>query len=126
MKTKVIAPKVKKVTPGAQVAKVVKVAKVSNYSIMMESYKANKDEIYSLSGAIKNFNPSEKFLKVTKMKLSEVTDKFILSNATKFSRLKNINGSIYQIVYLNKVATDKLKTRWSPWDIYQIVYFATK
>lgn len=110
----------------AKGANLPKAKKVSNYSTMLESYKANKAEVYSLSGALKNFNPSDKFLQVAKMKREQITVSFILDNATKFGRLKKIKGEVYQIVYLNKVATDKLKTKWSIWDVYQIVLGATK
>ena len=115
--------KVKSVTPAANVEKIA--PKESSYKVMLNWHKANKANLYSLSGAIKNLDFSDsngiRLLFLAKLEVKQIDPAFVLKNITKVKGFSEIQGKIFQSVYRNKVKTEVEKSKWSLWDIVRTI-----
>ena len=136
MATKIATPKKetakvsKKLTENKVQKQAVKKEK-SSYSFMLEWHKANKAELFSLSGAIKNVDftheSGKKLLADAKVSPEQITPAFILKHISDLNGFDSIDGQIFQSVYKNKVKTQVLKVKWSQWNVVQVVrYLAEK
>ena len=119
---KVATKNAKAVKTAANLVKAEK--QVSIYRLKIAANKSVKEEIYSLSGAIKlalsgkNTLPYLQAIKVTPEQLSPA---FILAKYPKAGGKYVINGKeAYQVVYIKGQKTEVLKTKWSAWDVLTI------
>lgn len=119
----------KKLTPGVNAAK----KEISIYKLMLNANKAIKNEIYSLSGAIKQFNVlsgNDSFLKATKVKKENVTPDYVLKNIVNVPNFKAVKNEatgrneIFFTCTIKGVKTDKMKSKWSPFNVLQSIYYA--
>ena len=106
-----------------------KESKVSLFTLMQNSNKVIKAEVFSLSGAIKNFNTlpaNDKFLTTAKVQKSDITPAYVLKNILNVPNFKSIEDKIYQTVTIKTVKTDKLKEKWSHYQVLQAIYYSVK
>lgn len=107
---------------GSTVAK----KEISKWALMLKANKAIKDEIYSLSGAIKNVQvlpENNPFIQVTEIDLANLTPAFVLKNMVHVPNFKVIEEKLYKTVTIKKVKTEVLKTKWSAWDVLLSLYY---
>jgi hypothetical protein len=121
METKV-KKEVKNIVKGNNVKK-----EVSLYKLLLSANQEIKKEIYSLSGAIRNFqtlSESNLFLKTAKIDKAKIDPKFVLSNIAKVPQHKMIDKEVYVVRTIKGIKTDILKSKWSAFNVLQSIYYS--
>ncbi len=110
-----------------KIAAKVKAKEVSKYRLLLDANREIKNEMYSLSAAIrfvKELPKDNKFIQATKTDVNLLTPANVLTNIVKVPNFKNIKGEIYFTCTIKGTKTDILKVKWSPFNVLQSIYYS--